>query len=166
MKFKVDLPYPDPKVEKCNIEYAKILMNSYAGEVSEDSAIHLYIFQHIVLKNKYKEYSLILEKIAIVEMKHLELLGETIRLLGIEPIFMSYDKIKKGLIPWKSSYVNYNTNIKDMIKIDIGKEEEAIKNYKNDMKIIKDRYIRSLLERIIKDEELHLEIFKGILKEL
>lgn len=162
MKCYVDLPYPEVKVEKSNIEYAKILLDSYAGKISEDSAAHLYIFQHIVLEDKYKEYSDILKKIGIVEMHHLELLGETIRKLGIEPVFMSYDKSKNKLIPWKSNYINYNVNIRDIINIDIDAEKKAIEYYKYTIEIIKDKYIRNLIERIIMDEELHLKIFKEL----
>lgn len=166
MKCYVDLPYPEIRVEKENIEYAKILLNSYAGKISEDSAAHLYIFQHIVLEDKYKQYSDILKGIGIVEMHHLELLGETIRKLGIEPVFMSYDKNKCALVPWRSNYINYNTNFKNIINIDIDAEEKAIEYYKYSIKIIKDKYIRKLIERIIMDEELHLKIFKEIKKNI
>lgn len=166
VKCYVDLPYPEIKVEKPNIEYAKILLNSYAGKISEDSAAHLYIFQHIILEDKYKKYSSILKKIGIVEMHHLEMLGETIRKLGIEPVFMSYDKNKSGLVPWRSNYINYSVNIRDIINIDIDAEEKAIEYYKYTIEIIKDKYVRKLIERIIMDEELHLKIFKEIKKSI
>lgn len=166
MKYKVDLPYPEIRVEKPNIDYAKILLNNYSGKVSEETASHLYIYQHFILQNKNKEYSEILEQISIVEMNHLEMLGKTIELLGVKPAFMWYDENKKGLIPWKANYVDYDTDIKDMINIDIKAEEDAITDYKNALKLIKDKYIQELIERIILDEELHLKIFKKMLEKI
>ena len=91
MEVKCNLPYPEIRVEGKNIEYAKLLMEIYAGKISEDTAIHLYIFEHLSLEKKYEYYAKILVQIAIVEMKHLNILGELIKLLGIEPEFMSYD---------------------------------------------------------------------------
>lgn len=160
MKYYVDLPYPEIQVEKPNIEYAKILSSIYAGQISEESCINLYIYEHIAIFNTYKEYSEILRKIAIVEMHHLQMLGETIKLLGTKPILMSFNKEKKGYIPWKSNYINYNSNINTIIDLDIKAEENAIKCYKYILNLIKDKYIIKLINRIILDEELHLKIFK------
>ena len=164
MKYYVDLPYPKIQVERPNIKYAKILSDVYAGEISEDTCIHLYIFEHIVLKDTYSEYSKILKEIAIVEMHHLDMLGRLIRLLGLEPLFVSY-KIDK-IIPWNSNYIKYNTNIKDMIDIDIKSEENAIKCYQNIISIINDKYVIEIIKRIILDEELHIKIFKDIKSKL
>ena len=75
--YKSNLPYPDIKVEKENIEYAELLSYPYVGLVSEDTATHLYMYQSFILDG---EISNILEKIAIVEMHHLELLAKTIKL--------------------------------------------------------------------------------------
>lgn len=168
MNIKLDIPYPEIMVEAPSIEYAKILMKSYAGSISEDTAVHLYMFEHLSLDKKYEYYSKIFKQIAVVEMKHLDMLGKTIRLLGVEPVFASYNDNKNCLIPWKSIYVKYNFNIKDMIDENIKSEENAIKQYRETSKIIKDKYIVNLINRIIMDEELHLKIFnelKNMLKE-
>ena len=153
MYYKSNLPYPDIKVEKENIEYAKLLSYPYAGLVSEDTATHLYMYQSFILND---EVSNILEKIAIVEMKHLELLAKTINLLGLKPEYKVND------IPWTTSYVDYNNNLKDILKINIEAETLAIKNYNNLIKVIDDKYIKELLKRIIIDEEIHLKIFKDL----
>ena len=147
--YKSNLPYPDIKVEKENIEYAKLLMYPYASMISEDTATHLYMYQSFILDNNIGK---ILENIAIVEMHHLEMLAKTINLLGLKPEYKSND------IPWTSNYVNYNTNLKDILKINIEAETLAIKNYQNLIKVINDKYIRKMLERIIVDEEIHLKI--------
>lgn len=154
--YKSNLPYPDIKVEKENIEYAKLLMYPYASMISEDTATHLYMYQSFILDNNIGK---ILENIAIVEMHHLEMLAKTINLLGLKPEYKSND------IPWTSNYVNYNTNLKDILKINIEAETLAIKNYQNLIKVINDKYIRKMLERIIVDEEIHLKIFNDLYNE-
>ena len=60
---------------------------------------------------------------------------------------------------WNSNFVNYSTNLKDMLKIDISSEEAAIKTYTLHKKLIDDKYIKEMLDRIIMDEKRHLEIF-------
>ena len=41
-------------------------------------------------------------------------------------------------------------------------EKDAIKNYENHKRLIKDKYIKNMLDRIILDEKRHLEIFNNI----
>lgn len=154
--------YPEPKVEKNNIEYAQILMQDYAGKVSEDTAIHLYSFQHFTASNA--EFKKAIIKIAITEMKHLELLGKTIYLLGIKPEYKTFDSTTNNLIPWNSDNVNYETDFEKILKLNIASEKTAIKNYKYHSSIINDKYIKNLLARIIEDEEEHIRIFNSFLK--
>ena len=85
LECRVDKPYPEVRVERKNIEYAKLLLDDYASEVGEDRAIHQYVYQKF---DKFKDnplFSKTLSQIAMVEMRHLELLGETIKLLGVNP---------------------------------------------------------------------------------
>lgn len=154
MKYCADLPYPEPQVEKENIEYAKILLFSYAGNVSEETAVNQYMYQHFVLDG---EVSNALRNIGIVEMHHLELLAETIKLLGMDPKYQIYNLDE--IIPWTADFVPYGNNLKEMLDIDIEGETMAIVNYRKSIELIDDKYIRALLERIILDEEVHLKIF-------
>ncbi len=163
MNCRVDKPYPEIKVEKKNIEYAKLLLNDYASAVGEDRAIHQYIYQNFDKFNEDPVFAKTLSQIAMVEMKHLELLGETIKLLGINPEFRFVDKNTNYLVYWNSSYVNYTTNIIEMLKSDILIEKEAIKNYRYHISIINDKYIKALLYRIIEDEQMHIKCFNMLL---
>lgn len=166
MKYYVDLPYPEVRVEKPNLDYAMLLSGMYAGKVSEETIINLYIYEHIALLKENKDYSEVLKKIAIVEMHHLETLGQLINLLGLKPIIMCYDSNEKGLTPWKSNYLNYSTDFNDIIDLDIKAEENAIKEYNHILSIVKDKYVIEIIERIIMDEELHLKIFKDLKNKL
>lgn len=156
MKCFVDKPYPPIKVTKANKEYAKLLLKNYAGQISEDTAIHLYMYQSLVCSDE--DLAKTLKDIAIVEMHHLEMLGELITLLGVKPV---YGTIKNDYFkPWTSTNVNYNICLKNMLEIDIKNEEIAIKNYKENINCIDDIFIINILERIIEDEVLHIKIFK------
>lgn len=159
-KYTVNLPYPKPRIERPNVQHANILLKDYSGDVSEFTAINLYVYQHFVSDGEYEDYAELIGGISIVEMKHLELLGETIKLLGIKPMYID-NACPPGRL-WTSRYVNFTTVIREMIIEDIQSEQKAIENYRYHITLIQDRYIRELLERIILDEELHVKLFKQL----
>lgn len=166
MKYEVSVnkPYPNPQVERKNTLYANILMQDYAGVVSEETAIHLYSYQTFLDIDNFEQFQDVIEKIAETEMRHFSLLGKTIALLGVDPIFAAIDCQNSEQIYWSSSYVNYTTNIESILLTNIKSETTAIKNYDEQMKIIDDKYIKNLLSRIIEDEQNHLRIFNDMLK--
>lgn len=153
MEFQANIPYPEVKVEGKNIEFAKMLANAYCGIISEDTAIHLYMYQSFNLNDNISQ---ILKKIAIVEMHHLELLAKTIKLLGLDPEYKVYEPSKY----FSGEYVNYSLN--NIFDINIKSEQMAIENYEKLIKVIDDKYIKELLKRIILDEKIHIEIFKKL----
>lgn len=156
-KYAVNLPYPKPMVESQNIDYANLLLKDYAGAVSEFTAINLYVYQHFVSDGEYTDYAELIGGISITEMKHLELLGKTIKLEGVKPMFFD-NACPHGRL-WTPMYVNYTTYISAMLKADIQSEQKAIENYRYHITLIHDKHIVELLERIILDEELHLKLF-------
>lgn len=156
-KYAVDLPYPEPMIEEPNIEYANLLLKNYAGAVSEFTAINLYVYQHFVSFGQYNDYSALISGISITEMKHLKLLGETVKLEKVKPMYIDNASPHGKL--WSPMYINYTTYIKSMLKTDIKSEQMAVENYRYHITLVRDKYIIKLLERIILDEELHLKLF-------
>lgn len=156
-KYTANIPYPQPMVEMQNMQYANILLKDYAGAVSEFTAVSLYVYQHFVSERQYKDYAELIGGVAMVEMKHLELLGETIKLEGIKPMYIN-NVCPPGQL-WSPMYVNNTTFIREMLMEDIKSERKAIENYRYHITLIQDKYIRKLLERIILDEELHVKLF-------
>lgn len=155
-----NLPYPKVQIENENKKYAKLLLEDYAGNVSETTAIFLYTFQHIVKRTAIKEFADILQKISVTEMRHLELLGETISLLGITPCFKA---IEDGCNTfWDSKNINYTTILQEMLLLDISSEQKAINQYTKHKEAINDKYIKEMLNRIIQDEYSHLACFKKL----
>lgn len=162
MKVKLDIPYPEVKVEEKNPYYADLLSEDYAGRSSETTATLLYSYQHFNTFDSNEEFSKIIEEIAIVEMKHLEMLGKTIKLLGKEPIYKTCEASRGDCVMWTASNIDYSTRLKEMLEVDIREESKAIKIYESHKKLIKDKYIKNMLDRIILDEKRHLEIFKSL----
>lgn len=127
--------------------------------VSEMTAINQYIYHHLTFEftKDLSELAKLEECISIIEMYHLELLGETIYLLGIDPEFKILDKGRQ--IYWNASYVYYGEKVCDRLAADIEAERKAISQYKEHRQLIRDPHIQKLLERIILDEEYHLKLF-------
>lgn len=161
-KYTLKESYPEVKVECKNKHYAAILSNDFAGAVSEMTAVSQYVNHHIKIESMNKEIGEALLAIGIVEMYHLEMIGEVILKLGGEPY---YGRVKKDKFQcWSPRFIVYGKDIKGMLKADIQGEVDAIAQYKKHIEEINDKHIKKLLERIIKDEEHHIEILDKLLK--
>lgn len=164
MNVKLDVPYPEVMVESENIKYANILSQAYAGITSEVTASLLYSYQHFITDNN--DFKKIIEEISIVEMKHVELLGETIKLLGSDPKYKTCNSINDECVMWTSDNIKYETDYEKILLLDITSETKAIDMYKKYKKLIDDKYIKKLLDRILLDEYNHLDIFNKLYKDL
>lgn len=164
MEYQAHEAYPKLACEKKNLYYASLLLEDYAGAISEETAVNQYIYQSLAIKEP--EVAEVLKNIAIVEMRHLEYLGKTITMLGAKPKFKTLAKQQNYLVPWTSKVINYSTNILDFLEYNIRLEYLAIKNYQKHIKLINDSYIKNLLKRIIKDEEKHIECFKELMAKI
>lgn len=163
MEFKIDKPYPEIKVEKENLYYAQLLLDDYVGIASEETSIQQYIYQSIDKFEICPDFSNTLRGIAIVEMRHLDILGKMIKALGVTPKLKYISKSNKCMEYWNSSFVDYTPTLEKMLKSDIELEKKAIISYKKHIDIIDDKYIKAILERIIEDEVLHIECFNKLL---
>jgi len=157
---KLNIPYPKIKVNKKNINLGYKLFELYAGNISELTAVNQYSFQSIYL-NDYVDLSNILKTISITEMEHVKILGELIKVLGLNPYFISYENYKP--IPWNSDNLNFTTNYREMLVSNINGEKKAIEKYNQIFNEIDDENIKKIIERIILDEKKHMEIFSKLL---
>lgn len=136
-----------------------MLYNDFSGQDGELTAITQYIYEHIELNNR-PDISNILLKIAIEEMKHIKILGEIIKKLGGKPIYVNSEKEY-----WTSENVKYNfCNLDEMLEHNIKSEEIAIKGYKRAIRYTNNMYLKKIFERIILDEQKHIEIFENLKK--
>lgn len=157
MKYASDLPYPEIIVDE-NVAESKILMPSYSGVAGELTAILTYAFQSYITLN-LPELKETLEGIAKTEMRHHELLGTTITKLGGFPVMGARNY-------WNGSFVNYTLDPKKFLAQNIMAEENAIKNYERTILNLSSPSVKMLIERIILDEQVHIEDFRELLKTL
>ncbi|ADY57339.1 Peptidoglycan-binding lysin domain protein [Syntrophobotulus glycolicus DSM 8271] len=152
-QYRLSEPYPEIKVMGENLHYAALLHEDFAGKVSEVTAVMQYTHHQLELDMMpgLQEAAELLEGISIVEMKHLEMLGKTIILLGGAPQYNSNFQL------WTPLYVSYcDFNPVLQIQEDIQGELDAIAQYHHHIRMIDDPFIQALLARIIKDEEDHV----------
>lgn len=96
--------------------------------------------------------------IAITEMLHHKLLGETIYKLGGYPVMGARTY-------WNGSFANYTLSPQKYLRENVLAEQNAIMNYERTILNLSSDSVKMLLERIILDEEVHIKIFKQLLKD-
>lgn len=159
----LNIPYPKIEISKKDPVFAYKLLYTYSGNVSELTAVTQYSFQSFYLKD-YRDLSGILEHIAEVEMKHLKILAELILTLGLTPYYVTYGCSNEP-IPWNSDLIDYTTDYRNMLLSNINSEVAAIRDYNRLINETNDPNIRDILNRIILDEERHIEIFSELLRQ-
>lgn len=159
----LNIPYPKIEISKKDPVFAYKLLYTYSGNISEFTAVTQYSFQSFYLKD-YKDLSRILEHIAEVEMKHLKILAELILTLGLTPYYVTYGCGNEA-IPWNSDFIDYTTDYRNMLLSNINSEVAAIKDYNRLINETNDPNIKDILNRIIIDEEKHIEIFSELLRQ-
>ncbi len=153
--FRYPLPYPEIEVICPNEAYACIIMEDYAGAASELTAITQYLYHHLT-SDEEQDVADMLLGIAEVEMSHLEMLGEAIVKLGADPQFVEGCPNKQ----WSGVNVGYGNSLCQRLHLDLAGEYGAIEQYRQHVLEICDPHIKELLERIILDEQVHVDCFK------
>lgn len=131
------------------------IIEALQKDLSDELAAIIQYMQHHYVAEGMESPSIIeiFKKTSIDEMKHAEMLSERIVYLGGEPT-TTLSKVKKG------------GNLKKMIKDDLDSENDAIKQYKEHIKLcndLGDPVTRLLLEKILSDEEGHADGWETIL---
>jgi bacterioferritin len=156
-KYASPAPYPEVRVLRPNSYYATLLMDDYAGIVSEFSAISQYLYHYFSLKDIAAELGELLENVAVTEMLHMEILAGTIKLLGGNPVIRG--SFSTGGNYWNGSFIYYGNMLCEQLRADLNAEYQAIRNYRYHISLINDPYVQAILERIILDETVHAELF-------
>ncbi|HCC34848.1 MAG TPA: hypothetical protein DEQ02_04155 [Ruminococcaceae bacterium] len=160
-RYRADAPYPKPIELPVNPRYARILMSDYSGNVSELTAINQYIYHHLEFGRLNTGIAKCLRSIAMVEMHHLELLGECIIRLGVAPRY--YSETANRLRYWNAGFVRYGRKPREMLEMDLRAERGSIRGYEQTMRRIEHPGIVRLIKRIIEDEKLHAGILEDLL---
>ncbi len=154
------LPYPPVKAECKNPMYAQAMLSNIGSANSEMTAVSLYVYNNLVTMGK-DDIAEIFHKISIVEMHHLHIFGTFVCQLGADPRLWA--QINRRMVYWTPQYNKYPTELKPLLQNSLSGELKTIEKYKTQARRIKDPNIVENLERIILDEEVHVEIFKTLL---
>ncbi len=161
--FAAEAPYPQVKVKCMNQMYAREMASNIGACNSEMSAVSLYFYNSIIAGETYKEISDCFHKIMIVEMHHLDIFGRLAYLLGADPRLWAYTRRRP--IYWSPGCNQYPRQLKDLLQNALRGEEEAIRKYKRQAESIRDPYVVANLQRIIEDENIHVEIFHTLCRQ-
>lgn len=154
-----DLPYPDLSNIGPDMRAARIISPAYAAAGSELTAILQYVYHGLQFGYKnMPELAELMTDIAIAEMRHLDLLGETLLRLGANPIYTACPPIPRCY--YSSDYVDYTTVPASILLSDIAGETAAIDGYEKMLALLENDAVSSLISRIILDEKLHLKRLK------
>ena len=154
------IPYHKLQNVLKNPVYAQKLYNEFSGNMGELTTILQYTYEHIN-KELGNTISNIILSISIVEMKHLNMIGKLIQMLGLPPYY-----IDSSLKPWNIDSIKYDTgNVKETLQYNIYLEREAIKGYKRAIMGTRNASIQRLFNRIILDERTHIDIFTKLINE-
>lgn len=166
MPKPLTLSKPFPSVEGLlpDAYSLRIISPEYASPTGELNAILQYIYHSFYFKKcGYGDIAETLKSIAVAEMLHLDLLGQTILALGAAPTFCRYPY--SGFDYYSTKYVAYSRSLKFMLEDDIIGEKHAIRDYEKMLKLLQNEVVKEIVSRILEDEVLHLETLQNILKD-
>lgn len=157
LEVKIDKPYPEIVDASEDLTTVAVLKNLANGRIGETTAILQYIYQSVIADKTMQDIAEIFEEIGVVEMIHLDMLMHAITLFGGIP---KYEDARGNY--FNTANLNYNLKLKDMLENNIKAETLAIQSYKDAINTVKNESLKQLFERIIEDENRHIEVFKRI----
>lgn len=147
--------YPKLKKQNANSYYLGLVQNLYAGSEGELACFLQATYQFQVLDDQ--EIVGTLKKIAEQDQKHLSILSHIILMLGGNPKFLNAQN------KWFSTReIDYVQGVKQIISFDIELKEKVILDYKSTIQKISSSEIKSVLSRILADENNHLQALRNI----
>lgn len=156
-----DLPYPSTDNLEKDVRSGQIISFAFASLKSELTAILQYVYHHFHFGPINSEDADTMQGIALAEMKHLDIIGEAMLKLGVNPLYVQCPNTRTY---FNSSTVSQAVVPQKMIMDDIEGELEAIANYKKMLFILENEQVEAIIQRIILDEQLHVERLKEMLK--
>lgn len=156
-----DLPYPSTDNLQADVRSGQIISFAYATLKGELTATLQYIYHHFYFDEIDKTDAETLMSIAVAEMMHIDILGTAMLRLGVSP---KYVQCPNTNAYFNTSTVSQSTTAQKMLMDDIQGEMNAIADYQKMLFILKNEQVEAIIQRIILDEQLHLEVLKEMLK--
>lgn len=157
LEVKINKPYPELVDVREDMQTVGILKNLANSRIGELNAVLQYIYQSVIADKTNQQIADIFEEIGVVEMLHLDMLMYAIKEFGGIP---KYEDSQGN--NYSTNVLNYTIKLNDMLNNNIKAETMSIENYRMAIQKVKNRSLKELFERIIEDEQRHIEIFKYI----
>ena len=156
-----DLPYPSVDDLRPDVRSGQIISFAYATLKGELTTTLQYTYHHFYFGAIDKEDADTIMRIAIAEMKHIDILGESMLKLGVDPKYIQCPNTKTY---YDTSTVSQSKTAQKMLMDDIEGEMNAIADYHKMLFILKNEQVSAIIQRIVLDEQLHLETLKKMLE--
>ncbi|MDR0532066.1 MAG: ferritin-like domain-containing protein [Oscillospiraceae bacterium] len=164
--YRADFPYPAIRVLQKNPNYARIMLSNVGEQSSEASSVALYLYDQIITVNE-PEISQAFALVKQTEQKHLEMFCDVAYQLGADPrLWAVTGTVSQPMRYWSPSQLSYTANTKSLLQNALALERATIARYERQTQEIKDDAILLLLRRVLVDESMHVEIFRGLLADL
>lgn len=164
LQYADSTPYPPVQVWGPDARYAKAMLSNIGSCNSEMSAVSLYLYNSVITKGSFDEVANCFRQIGMVEMHHLDIFSQLAFLLGADPRLWSSNG--KNMIYWSPGCNQYPGHIIRLLENAIRAENAAIEKYRQQAAWIKDPNIVDILNRIILDEEHHIQIFHQLYQDI
>lgn len=163
-RVAADAPYPPLEVNGPNHQIVRMLAFDLASDKSEMTSVTQYMYQGWALDRAFAGIARTLERLAQVEMRHMQILGKLIRMLGGDP---RYAALRRGR-PFTGMWNGFPTAVlpKPMLLDSFHLEEAAIETYRRQIAVVPDEGVSITLKRIVLDEEVHVRLFEQYLRQL
>ena len=159
--LQVDLPYPSTNTLTKDVRSGYIISCAYATLRGELTAILQYVYHHHFFDGIDPNDADTLMSIAVCEMLHLNILGAAMLKLGVNPRYVQQPNTDNY---FNTTTVSQATMPQKMLMDDIQGEMTAISDYQKMLFVLKNEQVAAIIQRIILDEQLHLETLKGMLE--
>lgn len=137
------------------------MLSNVGGSVSEMGAVAQYLYGHTTQGGR-PEVAECLERLAIVEMGHLDIFAQLARQLGEDPRL--WTPFRGGRRYWTPEYLRYPQSLAQLLRCAIEEEKNTIQKYNQQALWIKDENIVANLRRVIEDEKVHIRVLSSLLE--
>lgn len=154
-------PYPSTGQITPNPSWLPMLAADYTAKQGKLTCFTQYIYQSVVVKQQNPDLSACLYQIAVIEMKHLHLLGELIVCLGGNPRFIN--RHAGHTTAWHGGMVLYHQDIIRLLQQDILLEQQSIRMFEAQIQYMGESPVCALLQRMAQEDTLHIKLFEQFL---
>lgn len=156
-----EIPYPSTDDLEADVRSGQILSFAYATPRGAVNAVLQYCYHATHMRKHSADDADILKSIAQAEAMHAQIIGAAMEKLGVNPLYIQYPNSKRY---YTAAMVSQSTKPQKMLMDDIVAEMNSITEFRKMLFVLKNEQVEALVERLIMDEQLHIETLKNMLR--